>query len=925
MSSGAGFPGISKQELFGRFARGHVARLTVVTPNLRLAAALARNFDSLQFAGGLAAWETADILPLPAFIERLYADALYSELAPRLPALLTPAQEQAVWEGIVRSSEAGKSLLSVPSAAALAREAWQLSHAWRLTDRLKAYPANDDARAYADWAWRYDGATKRDRQCDRAGLADIVAPHLGHAALHRPAALVAYGFDMLTPQQREFLRAIAAAGTELLESGPEERGATVRRVAFNSAREEIRAAARWARSRLAADPGARIGIVVPDLAQTRNALRRAFAQVMVPGHALPGGGAGLLPFNISLGQPLSSYPLVAAAMLVLDIARGEVEFSHASRLLRSPFLAGAEKELAQRAGLDAELRRVCGARTGLERLRRAIARLAESGRGAGACSILAHRLAGLSRMAKEQLHGAKRPGEWGRVFSALLEAVGFPGERTLDSAEYQTLKKFHETIAGFAALDRVAGRMRPEDACTRLARIAADTLFQPEAPEVPIQVLGVLESAGIEFDHLWVMGLTDEVWPIAARPNPFIPVALQRAAGVPEASAAASLELDRRITHGWLAAAGEVVLSHPLREEDRELVPSPLIRELPESKPEDLALPECQMLRDVIHRARREQRIGDARGPSLRAGDTSAGGTSVFMNQAACPFRAFALHRLRAEGLVFPSAGLDARERGTLAHAMLAHLWQALKSKARLDNADAAELDALLAQGADHALGRLRRFRPDAIEGRYAELEQARLVKLGRAWLEVERGRAPFAVVAVEHKRPVSFGGVAVYAKLDRLDRLIGGGGERQGGHAVIDYKTGAASVGDWLGARPDDPQLPLYAVSVTEDVSAVAFAQLKTGGMEFKGIAREEDLIPGVKTLAGQRLQGARDYASWEELLAGWRYELEALGKEFAVGEARVDPKRGDDTCRWCELKPLCRINERARGLGAEADGDGA
>ena len=65
----------------------------------------------------------------------------------------------------------------------------------------------------------------------------------------------------------------------------------------------------------------------------------------------------------------------------------------------------------------------------------------------------------------------------------------------------------------------------------RVKRLAAQTLFQPEAPDVPIQVLGVLESAGLEFDHLWVMGLTDEAWPIPARPNPFIPVALQRAAG----------------------------------------------------------------------------------------------------------------------------------------------------------------------------------------------------------------------------------------------------------------------------------------------------------------------------------------------------------------------------------------------------------
>ena len=923
MTSGAEFPRILKSELLGRLAAGHAARTSVVTPNLRLAAALGRDFDAHQIASGLAAWEAADILPLAAFVERLYEDALYSDLATRLPLLLTGAQEQALWEDIVRGSEAGAALLSAPSAAALAREAWQLAHAWRLMPQLKAYPANDDAKAFADWAWRYEGRTQRERHCDRARLADAVMPHLAHSALRKPATLVAYGFDIVNPQQREWLAAFARAGVDVLACGPPVRegcDAQVSRVAFASAKDEIRAAASWARARLEADPHARIGVVVPDLAQSRNAVQRVFARLMEPAHCLPGRERRPLPFNLSLGEPLSSYPLVAAAFLALEIAGGEREFASASRLVRSPFIAGAESELAQRARLDAELRTLAGPKIGLERLRRAIARLTASDNryGIPACPVLAHRLGGLSKFAREHGHGAKRPGEWGKVICALLDAVGFPGERSLDSVEYQTLKKLHEAIAGFAALDRVAARMRFGDACAHLARMVADTLFQPEAQQVPVQVLGVLESAGLEFDHLWVMGLTDEAWPIPARPNPFIPVALQRAAGVPESSAAASLELDSRITRGWLGAAREVVFSYPLGAEDRELVPSPLIRDLPESTPEDLALPAYENLRDAIRRARREERIPDERGPALDVPSTVSGGTGVFKDQAACPFRAFALHRLQAEGLESPPSGLDAADRGTLLHAMLARVWQELKSKARLDAASDADLDALLALAADHAIDRLRRRRPDAIEGRFAELERARLAKLGRAWLAIERRRPPFEVAAIEQKRVMSFGGVTVNARLDRMDSLDAGG------RAVIDYKTGSASIGDWLGPRPDDPQLPLYAVSGTDEVSAVAFAHLKAGDMGYRGISRDEASIPGVARLDKQRSGAAKYYDSWADLLAGWRYELDALGTEFASGEARVDPKRGEQTCRYCSLAPLCRINERVFSIGRRDEGAG-
>lgn len=941
MTSGADLQRITKDALLGLLARGQAGRTCVVTPNLRLAAALARDFDARQIGSGLTTWEAVDIVPLSAFVERLYEDALYSELVTRLPILLSGAQEQALWEDIVQSSAAGRALLSVAPAAALAREAWQLAHAWRLMPRLRDYPSNDDAKAFADWAWRYEGAMKRDRHCDRARLADVVIPHLRHDALRKPATLVAYGFDIVTPQQREWIAALERTGVAVLACGPEQRHARVHHVAYASAKEEIGAAAQWARSRLEADANARIGIVVPDIVQSRRIVQRVFARVMEPGAALPGAEPRPQPFNISIGEPLSSYPLVAAALGVLDLARssvaGEIEFSRASRLIRSPFIGGAEAELAQRARLDAELRKSCGERVGLEPLRRAIAKLTAWGRSAGRsvgrkfeapdapdCSILTHRLAELSKAAKGHLHGAKRPGEWGKVFSALLDVIGFPGERALDSAEYQTLKKFHEAIAGFATLDRVCARLRAEEALGRLKRITADTLFQPEVPQVSIQVLGVLESAGMEFDYLWVMGLTDEAWPMPARPNPFVPVALQRAAGVPEASAAASFELDARITRGWLLAAGEVVFSHPLREDDREFLPSPLIRDLPEAGTEGLVLSDYPALRDAIHRARREERLPDDKAPPLDAGVTSAGGTGVFKDQAACPFRAYALHRLRAEGLDAPHAGLDAAERGTLVHAMLAHVWQELKSKARLDAATGADLDALLRAGADHAIRRLRWFRPDAVEGRYAELEKQRLVKLGLEWLELERARAPFEVAAVEQKRAASFGGVTVNAKLDRMDRLLAS--ERQEGssqgHAIIDYKTGMANVGDWLGERPDDPQLPLYAVSGADEVCAVSFARVKAGELRFRGIARDEGLIPGVTTLGKLRSGAAGDTGTWEELLEGWRRELDALGREFAAGEARVDPKRGELTCRWCELTALCRISERAGGASG-ADGE--
>ena len=85
---------ISKSDLFARLGEGHAARITVVTPNRRLAQSLMAQFDAHQAVRGLAAWEAPDILPLDAFVVRLWEDALYSEQ--ELPLLLTAAQEQSL-------------------------------------------------------------------------------------------------------------------------------------------------------------------------------------------------------------------------------------------------------------------------------------------------------------------------------------------------------------------------------------------------------------------------------------------------------------------------------------------------------------------------------------------------------------------------------------------------------------------------------------------------------------------------------------------------------------------------------------------------------------------------------------------------------------------------------------------------------------
>ncbi|MFI5072676.1 MAG: PD-(D/E)XK nuclease family protein, partial [Terriglobales bacterium] len=846
------FPQIPLADIFADLAAGLRAGVTIVTPNRRLAIALKRGFDKTQISRGITIWESADILPISAFVDRLYEDALYSPHAPEFPLLLTAAQEQVLWEDAINRSDTGAALLAAADAAQLAREAWQLAHAWHLIPQLSNFPLNEDGKAFQDWSHRYEQATRRLQQIDRARLYKLVTRLCAHAEVRKPKRLVCYGFDIVTPQQAVLLSKLQDIGCEVIWTRPQSQfqppSGNAWRVACNDSSDEIRRAAVWARARLEASDGARIGIVVPEFSRYRSAIMRIFSTVMEPDihQFLPGAVRRTLPFNASLGMPLSSYPLVSAVFLLLDLGGREIEFERASLLLRSPFLGGGETEMTHRARLDVQLRKRAEPMITLERL----LILIEREHGETNCPVLVQGLAALAEFRKEKLLGSQTPSALARAISEALRITGFPGERDLNSSEYQTLEKWNEVLAAFAALGRVISRMSYSEGVLRLRRMTAETLFQPETPDVPIQILGVLEAAGMEFDHLWVMGLSDEAWPPQPNPNPFLPIDLQRTAMLPRGSAIASLQLARRLTDAWLSGKGEIILSYPRHADDRnprELAPSPLIANIASC---ELVLPDYTDHHALIHGARQLEYLEDHKAPALdQFLAAGIGGTAVIKDHAACPFRALAIHRFGARGIRGVHTGLDVMERGTLIHHVLAQAWEHLKTKNELDVVDDWRLDALLGNAAEEAIARIRRDRPTALSGRFAEIERRRLVRLARDWLNEEKKRNGFEVIAIEDKRSIEIGGLVLSTRLDRVDEFD------DGRRIVIDYKTRAPSMSTLLGDRPEEPQLPLYLVTAEPNAAAVAFAQIKTGDMRFAAVARDSDLLTGTKALSESRL----------------------------------------------------------------------
>src|SRR5690606_15769840 len=187
-----------------------------------------------------------------------------------------------------------------------------------------------------------------------------------------------------------------------------------------------------------------------------------------------------------------------------------------------------------------------------------------------------------------RVRGRHSASNWAAIFQQQLTRLGWPGSRPLDSQEYQQMTLWQRLLEDFCALDSGSLSFDLSQALKYLRTLAGTTPFQPQTPDSPIQILGALEGAGLQFSHCWVMGLHHRQWPPAPSPNPLLSVILQRQHNMPHASAERELVFARALTENYRACAAQVVFSSPLSDGDNELRPSALIRDLPLSPLDDI-------------------------------------------------------------------------------------------------------------------------------------------------------------------------------------------------------------------------------------------------------------------------------------------------------------------------------------------------
>ena len=893
---------------------------TVVTGNARAARELVRRFSEARRLEGSSAWLTPEIFDWESWLARLWQQHLMA--APEAPLLLTPLQERLLWKRIVdRTAPKTAEDNTIESIAILAADAYELLCDYRRHGELRASWKSfgtTDQEIFRNWAARFDRQAAQNGWMSRSALPELLADSFRKGVSRPPAELLLIGFDRLTPAQETLLQSCVDAGCrrvmlieKVLNADPP------RLVEAKDIQDELFSCAWWSRRILEQKPESRVGVIARITDELRGDIDRTFRAVLPP-ESWQIGSPVTVPYELSLGEPISAIPLIRAALVLLRWITTPLDQAAASWLLMSGFFAASSDHALESAKLDATVRKrgKMPPQVSIEWFLKQYAEKRELIAGFDQARLAAQR----SNIASNRQSFS----EWVDLARNLLRKAAWPGARPLNSFEFQARRRWERMLDEVAMLSFDGSRIDYGEFVTVLDRMSAETIFAPESRNAPIQIMGVLESAGQEFDAVWFLGADDRQWPSTARPNPLIPIQVQREAAMPHASLEADWMLAKQVTGRIAACAPSAAFSYAAQNNEGQVRPSTLLAGLCGGEARFVRAVDLRAELGIAKQSRHKAQTVQVQDNSAIPWppEKSAGGIDVLKMQSACPFQAFAAYRLGAKELDSAERGLTPLDRGNILHKVLEGIWSEkagedmrLHTRDDLLNAQAShKLETIVTHHVDEVFAQFQAARQQTgWSTAFYSLEKQRLKSLLLRWFETEAKRTPFAVEVCEKKiESVDISGVKLNLRVDRIDSTSGGG------RVLIDYKTSTVTPAKWRGSRPDEPQLPIYSIyGDVEDLRGVFFAQIRADELTFAGHADESSpILAGSQSRSGPFTEAMRD--EWEET-------LRALAEQFASGVASVDPKRYPQTCKYCALPGLCRVAETQVAVEAVEDENGS
>ena len=851
---------------------------SIITASRRLARELQSAHAAQQLEAGVLTWATPAISFWTDWC-RQQLEAVADPLA--LPLPIDDFSSSILWERCLKDN-APDGLPALSGVVRQARDAWQKLKVWNVPLAALAETARSpDEKMFVAATTQYQSLLDASTWTDRDGMPALVTDLLSKRLVSPPAEAVFAGFDRVVPALAHIVSALQVAGCKVTMVAQANTGAAAGVASFDDHDAEMRAAGAWARSILQDEPAAKVAIISPDLQSDAERDARLVREGLAPGWQYA-GAAWRAAVNVSYGRKLDDFPAIAIALLLLRWLHHGLSTKEVSLLLRSKCLASEQS--AGRSRLELLLRKLPDRAWSVGSLSEVLKGRDES---ADSLAWFGGIEATIELQKEERLAS---PAYWASRMDTLLTQWYWPGTGTPTSSEFQLVNRWRDLLNELARTALVTPQIRLHEAVERLLAIAGEVVFQPMADGGVVSLMGTLEAAGMEFDHVWISGMHAGLWPPAANPSSLLSLEMQKDFGLPDATPADTLRFAQGVLQRLSNSAPAVVFSWPRSDGESELAASGLLDDIPHrvhSGPGDPGWHAAQFCgKDAT------AIIETDPAPAVAADEQVLGGAYTVQRQSVEPFAAFVYGRLGVTRADAIETGIAPSVRGNIIHTALHTLFAERPTRADVSNWDAENLEQKLGSAIDSALANHVRHADDT-HARLFSLERTRLFQLLRSFVAEEIDRSEFSILDVEKPIHSEAFGVRLSLRIDRVDRLA------DGSLLIIDYKTGRPK--DLLNKDGDlkDLQLAVYADVLEGAVGGLVIINIDSRSISYKGTG-------------GSVPWDAARQDIWPERLEAWRDDVHQALKEIAAGDVRVNLLLSADEAR--PLGILSRLEELKR-----------
>ena len=835
----------------------------ILTPNHRLAAQIAQSW-AVEMRQHKAVWMAPRVYSIDHWLRHCW-DELQDQNHELVSGLAIVGQQQSryYWDRAIADCNTQAAIDASTYAdgrfSKLASDTHRIVQNWNLSEQQipKSTPSS---RQFIEWVAAYNKLLSRNQLITIAASWQLVAQGFAQSALAGEDKIALYGFQSMPPAQQ----AVIAQATDCQQSiTPRAIDGESYLVACADPQQELIAATQWAAQQLAENPNQRIGLVIPELDHSLAQVSRLTAESLTDQNVD-------VAVNISAGTALLETTVVRGAIELLGIFQYQRPLSQWLELLYSPYSVFSQLPVQVLVDIELAVRECKAFDFTLEQF---LNHVSTAVRLSPHADSIARQLKPVfeCRSDHRKNHKIRQSfSQWRAFFERSLSDLGWPGQHKLDTFEYQQREHWQRLLEQFCRLDNLGIEVGLTTARKHLVQMAQDAVFHPQTGDAPLQILGLLEGAGLKFDQLWILGMHSQNFPAAVNINPLLPVDFQRCHGMPHSLPDRELNIAKALWRDYQSNTRRLIASYPFLRGEEQLTASPLVLDVTRVALDHL-VGNIKRQPHWLERPDETELVAETTIAYNPEREKIKGGSMLLKNQSTLPFNAFAIHRLWAEPLQQPTAGLTAKDRGILLHDILYRLWGEWHNAAHLHSLSEQQISAALEQVIEQSFTALGTQHPVLLGSRFRQLEHSRLQKLITAWLAQERSRPAFEVIGREQVATVNFGDLQITLRLDRIDQI-------DGQSLVIDYKSGEVTPSHWQGDRPKDPQLPLYIMATNPQASGCAFAQIKGGNIKFIGIG--ESSFFDRQTVID----------NWPEQLEQWRKVLSNLAHEFSSGLASIE-----------------------------------